>query len=89
MADDIVEHLAPIDILENHVVMVLMDDHLAHPAYVRVIQKHRQSCFAKGSDLLGCISRGLTCCRVVGCARPVCLRRWVGVYSRQNFHGQL
>jgi len=41
MADDIVEHLAPIDILENHVVMVLMDDHLAHPAYVRVIQKHR------------------------------------------------
>lgn len=40
MADDIVEHLAPIDILENHVVMVLMDDHLAHPAYVRVIQKH-------------------------------------------------
>jgi hypothetical protein len=50
--DDVVEHLPPIDILEDHVVVVLVDDHLAHAADVRVVQQHAQCCLPKCPRLL-------------------------------------
>ena len=40
MADDVVEHLAAIDVFEYHVVMILVYNHLAHAADVRVIEEH-------------------------------------------------
>ena len=43
VADDIVQHLTTIDVFENHVVVVLMDDHLElpHATDVGVVEKHR------------------------------------------------
>ena len=40
MADDVVEHLASADILEDHVIVVLVNDHLPHAADVRVVEEH-------------------------------------------------
>lgn len=37
VADNVVEHLPPVHILEHHVVVVLMDDHLAHSADIWVV----------------------------------------------------
>lgn len=37
MADNVVEHLAPVDILKDHIVVVLMDYHLAHAADIGMI----------------------------------------------------
>lgn len=37
MTDNIVQHLAPVDILEDHVVMVLVDDHFPHPTDVWMV----------------------------------------------------
>ena len=37
VADDVVEHLAAVHILEHHVVVMLMDDHLSHSADIGVI----------------------------------------------------
>lgn len=52
MADDVVEHLAAADVLEHHVVVVLVDDHLSHTAYVGMVEQHRQRSFTKGPYLL-------------------------------------
>lgn len=38
MRDDIVEHLSSAHILGDHVVVVLVDDHLAHAADVGVVE---------------------------------------------------
>ena len=40
VADDVVEHLAATDVLEDHVVVVLVDNHLPHAADVRVVEEH-------------------------------------------------
>ena len=37
MTDDVIEHLTAVDILKDHVVVMLMDDHFAHAANVRVM----------------------------------------------------
>ena len=37
VADDIVQHLSAVDIFENHVVVVLMNDHLPHATDVGVV----------------------------------------------------
>jgi len=37
MTDYVVQHLPSINILEDHVVVVLMNDELSHAAYIRVI----------------------------------------------------
>ena len=61
VADDVVEHLAPAHVLEDHVVVMLMRDHLAHAADVGVVQEHRQRRLAQSADLLrgvfGCLLR--------------------------------
>lgn len=41
VADNVVEHLATVYVLEYHVIMMLMDDHLTHAADVRMMEKHR------------------------------------------------
>jgi len=40
VADDVVEHLAAVDILANHVIMMLMNYHLAHAADVGMVEEH-------------------------------------------------
>jgi hypothetical protein len=52
VADDVVEHLAAVDIFEYHVVVVLVDDHFAHSANVGVVQEHRERRLAQRPDLL-------------------------------------
>ena len=39
MADDVVEHLATVDVLANHVIMMLMNDHLTHTTDVGMVEK--------------------------------------------------
>ena len=60
VTDDVVQHLTSIDILENHVIVMLVDYHLSHATYVGVVEKHRKGGFAKGSNLLGGIFGCLT-----------------------------
>jgi hypothetical protein len=38
MTDDIIQHLSAVHVLEDHVVMMLMDNHLSHPTDVRVMK---------------------------------------------------
>lgn len=52
MADDIVQHLTAVDVFKDHIVMVLMDDHLSHTADVRMVKKHGESGFSKGPYFL-------------------------------------
>ena len=66
MTDDIIQHLTSIDILENHVIVMLVDYHFSHATYVGVIEKHGKGRFAKGPNLLGGIFGGLPRCGVVG-----------------------
>ena len=53
VADDVVEHLATADVLEHHVVVVLVYDHLAHATDVGVVEQHRECSLAECADLLG------------------------------------
>ena len=46
MADDIIQHLSTVDVFENHVVVVLVDDHFAHSANIRVVEEHGEGGFA-------------------------------------------
>ena len=52
MTDDVVEHLPAIDVLEHHVVVVLVDNHLTHATNIRMMQKHGESSFTNGSNFL-------------------------------------
>lgn len=40
VADDVVEHLAAAHVLEDHVIMMLMDDHFAHAADIGMVEEH-------------------------------------------------
>ena len=40
VVDDVVEHLATIYVLENHVIIFLVNDHLAHAANVGMMEEH-------------------------------------------------
>jgi len=40
VADDVVKHLTTIDVLANHVIMMLMNYHLAHAADVGMVEEH-------------------------------------------------
>jgi hypothetical protein len=62
MADYIVKHLSAVYVLEYHVVMVLMHNHIAHTAYVRVVEQLRKRSLTDRADLfrgiLGCLLGG-------------------------------
>lgn len=74
MADDVVEHLTAIDVLEDHVVVVVMDDHLAHSADVRMVKQETKGCFTERSHFLGVVFCRLGCKKGLG-------RRWGGGIS--------
>ena len=85
MTDDVVEHLPAADVLEHHVVVVLVDDHLPHPTDVRVVQQHRERSLAQRPYLL----RG-----VLGRLLRRCLRRRpaacpTGSHSGEDFDREL
>jgi len=61
VADDVVEHLAAVDILKDHVVVVLVDDHLPHAADVGVVEEHGEGGLSERADLLGGVLCGLLC----------------------------
>ena len=85
MADDVVEHLAAADILEYHVIVVLVNDHLAHATDVRVVKEHGQRGLPKGPNLLRGVLR-----RLLG--RRVGRRRSsgpVGGHAGQDFDREL
>lgn len=51
MADYIVKHLPAVYVLEYHVIMVLMDNHIAHAAYIRVVEQLRECSLTDRADL--------------------------------------
>ena len=53
--DDVVEHLATVDVLKEHVPVVICAHNITQAADVRVIEEGDYSCFAGGSNLLGLI----------------------------------
>ena len=65
VTDDIVQHLTSIDVLENHIIMMLVNYHFSHATYVWMIEKHGQGSFAKSPDFLGGIFGSLPRCGVV------------------------
>ncbi len=85
MTDDVVEHLAPANVLEDHVVVVLVDDHLTHAANVGVVEEHRQRGLADGANLLGRILGRLLGRRFRRRGGP----RPTGRYTGQDFHREL
>jgi len=52
MANDIIEHLSTVDILKDHVVVVLVDDHLSHAADVGVVEEHGEGSLSESANLL-------------------------------------
>ena len=65
VTDDVVQHLTSIDILENHIVVMLVDYHLSHATNVGMVEKHGKGGFAKSTNLLGGIFGSLPRCGVV------------------------
>ena len=84
VADDVVEHLASADVLEDHVVVVLVDDHFTHAADVRVVEENRQRRLTEGADLLGGVF-GRLFGRGFGRGCGACVWR----YSGQDLDGEL
>jgi hypothetical protein len=71
VADDVVQHLTSIDILENHIIVVLVNYHLSHATYVWMIKKHGKGGFAKSPDLFGGIFGSLPRCGVIVDSRTI------------------
>ena len=77
VTDDVVKHLATVDVLEDHVIVVLVNDHLAHAAYVRMVEEHGEGRFSECASLFGSILGGLLgrrlrvggCCDTAGTLR--------------------
>ena len=89
VTNDVVQHLPSVNVLEYHVVVVLMNDHFSHATDIRMIEQHRERGFAEGADLFGGIPGGLTCCGVIVDAGAVCLRWRVWVDAGQDLDGEL
>jgi hypothetical protein len=51
--DDVVEHLAAVDVFKDHVVVMRIDEHGFHAADVRVMEEEDDGGFADGASLLG------------------------------------
>ena len=88
MADDVVEHLTPVDVFEDHVVVMLMDDHFTHAADVRMVEQHRESSLPDGADFLGSVFRCLLSDGLWRRIRTIGNRRgWM--HAGENFDGEL
>lgn len=55
MGNNVVEHLASVDKLEEHVPVIVGPDDIAQAAYMRVVQESHDGSLARGADLLGMI----------------------------------
>lgn len=88
MADNVIQHLATVHVLEDHIIVVLMDDHFSHAADIRVVKKHGKGGFAKSPNLLRCVPRSLTRGGIVG-AIPIHLRWRIRVNTRKYLDGEL
>lgn len=55
MADDVVEHLTSVDILEEHIPVVICPDHVAHTTDVRMIGQGDDGGFTRCADLLAMV----------------------------------
>lgn len=88
VADDVVEHLTAVDVLKDHVVMMLMDNHLTHPTYVGVVEQHGEGSLTDSSDFLGSVLGGLLCDGLWGCIRAVGYGGG-GVNAGEYFYGKL
>lgn len=55
MRDDVVEHLTPIDVLEEHVPMIIGAHNISHAANVGMIQEGNDGCLARRSYFFGLI----------------------------------
>ena len=87
MANNVVEHLTTVDILEDHVIVVLVNDHFPHAADVRVVKKHGKGSFPKSTNFLGGILGGLFRCRLrTGCS---CSRTAADGDAGKNFDSKL
>lgn len=52
MRNNVVEHLAAVDILKEHIPMIVCANHISHAADVGVMEKGDNGSLASGSDLL-------------------------------------
>lgn len=50
MTDDVVKHLATVDKLENHVVIIRLNNHFSHTADIRMEEEHGKSRLADSSN---------------------------------------
>lgn len=48
--NDVVQHRAPLDVLEHEIEMGVLKDHFSHAAYVRVMEEHVDGRFADRSE---------------------------------------
>lgn len=62
MGNKIIQHLAIVDIIEYHVVMMLMRDDFAHTADVGMMEEHIESGFSKSADFFRAIYGFFRCC---------------------------
>ena len=77
VANDVVKHLTTIYIFGDHIVMMLVNNHLAHAAYVRMVEEHGEGRFSECASLFGSILGGLLgrrlrvggCCDTAGTLR--------------------
>lgn len=77
--DDVVQHLASVDILEHHVPVVVGLDVVAHAADVRMVDETDDCGLTRSADLLGMICALALCL----CAVLVCR------YARDDLDGNL
>lgn len=70
VADDVVEHLAAVDKLEDDVMIIWLRNDLSGPGYVWMKEDHGHGSFPHGADLFACVLGGLTgeegSCRITG-----------------------
>jgi hypothetical protein len=59
MTDEVIQHMGAIHILEDHVVMMLVNDHFTHAANVWMMEKHRDGGLTQGLNLIGRVCRRL------------------------------
>lgn len=65
MGDDVVEHLAAVDIFEQHVPVVVGPDDVPHATHVRVVKQGDYCSLPRGADLLALLVTLLLCSAVV------------------------
>lgn len=53
VGNNVVQHLAPVDVFEQHVPMVVGSNDISHPTYIRMIDQADDGRLSSGSDFFG------------------------------------